>query len=110
MTDQNLIGKRALVTGASRGIGRQVALKLAARGASVAINFLNSQTQAIEAAERIAARHEQANLSESQADVMLVKADVSRRDDAFSMIEAVASRWGGLDIVVSNAAAGGFRD
>lgn len=109
-TNLDLIGKRALVTGASRGIGRQVALELAARGASVAVNFLNSQTQAIEVAEQIAECHARAKLSDSQVDVMLLKADVSRRDDAFSMIDEVTSRWGGIDIVVSNAAAGGFRE
>jgi len=108
--NQNLIGKRALVTGASRGIGRQIALELASRGASVAVNFLNSQAQAIEVAEQIARHHGQAKPMSSDADVMLLKADVSRREDAFSMIDEVRSRWGGIDIVISNAAAGGFRD
>lgn len=108
--NQNLIGKRALVTGASRGIGRQIALELASRGASVAVNFLNSQARAVEVAEQIAQHHAQAKLMNSDADMMLLKADVSHREDAFSMIDEVRSRWGGIDIVISNAAAGGFRD
>lgn len=104
-TPTPLDGKRALVTGASRGIGRAIALELARRGASVAINFLNSQPQAIEVAKAVS--RSQADRS---ADVMLVRADVSRQDDVMSMVEEVQSRFGGLDIVVSNAAAGGFRD
>ncbi|MCM2373858.1 SDR family oxidoreductase [Aporhodopirellula aestuarii] len=106
-SDSSLRGKFALVTGASRGIGRAIALKLATAGASVAVNFLNSQSQAVEVAQEIASI--QAARAD-EAEVMLVKADVSRRDDVFSMVEEVESRFGGLDIVVSNAAAGGFRD
>lgn len=106
--NQDLIGRRALVTGASRGIGRQIAMELASRGASVAVNFLNSQAQAIETAEQIADLH--ANAGFASADVMLLKADVSRREDSFSMVDEIKSRWGGLDILISNAAAGGFRD
>lgn len=101
--NQDLGGKRALVTGASRGIGREIALELAARGASVAVNFLSSQEKAVEVAKEID------SINASHADVMLVKADVSRREDIQSMVEEVESRFGGLDIIVSNAAAGGFR-
>ncbi len=101
--NQELMGKRALVTGASRGIGREIALELAARGASVAVNFLSSQEKAVEVAKEID------SINGPNADVMLVKADVSRREDIQSMVEEVQSRFGGLDIIVSNAAAGGFR-
>ncbi len=108
-SDRSLTGKLALVTGASRGIGREIALELASRGASVAVNFLNSQAQAIEVAKEIAEIHSKEK-SFRDADIMLLKADVSRRDDAFSMVDEIRSRWGGIDIVISNAAAGGFRD
>lgn len=101
----DLSGKHALVTGASRGIGRAIALELAKRGASVAVNFLNSQEKAISVANLITQVQ-----SCEDADVMLIKADVSRQDDVLAMVEEVDSRFGGLDIVVSNAAAGGFRD
>lgn len=101
--NQDLLGKRALVTGASRGIGREIALELAARGASVAVNFLNSQEKAVAVAREIA------EMNVPDADVMLVKADVSRCGDVQAMVEEVESRFGGLDIIVSNAAAGGFR-
>lgn len=99
--DRSLAGRRALVTGASRGIGRATAIELARRGAAVAVNFLNSSDAAVATAEQIDALG---------ADAMVVKADVSDRDDVMSMVDEIASQWGGLDIVVSNAAAGGFRN
>ena len=98
--NQDLAGRRALVTGASRGIGKATALELAKRGADIAINFLRSEAQAIEVAEQIHA---------VGRNVMLVRADVSSRDDTTAMIDQVCERLGGLDIVISNAAAGGFR-
>ncbi|WP_235908321.1 SDR family oxidoreductase [Roseiconus nitratireducens] len=101
MTLNDLDGRRALVTGASRGIGRAIALQLARQGASVAINFLNSEADAVATAEQIDA---------VGRDVMLVRADVSCREDVSAMVEQVVDAFGGLDIVVSNAAAGGFRD
>ncbi|WP_404310507.1 SDR family oxidoreductase [Neorhodopirellula lusitana] len=104
---RSLQGRVALVTGASRGIGRAIAIRLAHSGAKVALNFLNSQPQAIDVAKEIA---EIQRSQPGNSDVMLVKADVSRREDVFAMVEEVESRWGGLDIVISNAAAGGFRD
>ena len=55
MTDVNLSGKRALVTGASRGIGRTVAIRLAAAGATVALNFLRRTSAAEEVAAEIRA-------------------------------------------------------
>ncbi len=101
MTSNELAGRTALVTGASRGIGRATALELARRGARVAVNFLNSQENAVEVAKEIDALG---------VDVMLVRADVSSRDDTVAIIDQVVEHFGGLDIVVSNAAAGGFRD
>ena len=97
---RDLCGKRALVTGASRGIGRAIAIELGRRGASVAVNFLNSQPSAVEVAKEI---------DSCGSDVMLVRADVSDRDDVDAMVNRVAEQFGGLDIIISNAAAGGFR-
>ncbi|MCO8124051.1 SDR family oxidoreductase [Stieleria sp. TO1_6] len=101
MTSKDLAGRRALVTGASRGIGRSIAVELARRGASVAINFLNSEAQAVQTAEQIDA---------VGGSLMLVRADVSNKDDVAAMVDQVTDQFGGLDIVVNNAAAGGFRD
>ena len=86
----DLNGKVALVSGASRGIGRACAESLAACGASVIVNFLNSAEGAKEVVNSIQSCGGQA---------IAVRADVSERDDVQAM----------LDIIVSNAAAGGFR-
>lgn len=96
----DLSGKTALVTGGSRGIGRACALELARRGANVAINFLSSRDAATEVAKLACGDDRQS---------IAVKADVSRSEDCHALVDAVANHFGGLDIVVSNAAAGGFR-
>lgn len=96
----DLTGQAALVTGSSRGIGRKCALKLAQAGADVIVNYVTSRAAAMEVAEQVAALGRRA---------LVVKADVSQQDDVQSMLEFVAQQWGRLDILVSNAATGGFR-
>jgi enoyl-[acyl-carrier protein] reductase III len=96
----DLTGKIALVTGGSRGIGRACALKLAAAGADVVINYVTSHGAALEVAKEIQALGRR---------VAIVKADVSEADDAAQMMEFVDRTFGQLDILVSNAATGGFR-
>jgi enoyl-[acyl-carrier protein] reductase III len=96
----DLTGRVALVTGGSRGIGRACALKLAEAGADVIINYVTSESAAREVAEQILALGRQPSV---------VKADVSEQDDVAAMIDFVAERYGRLDILVSNAATGGFR-
>jgi len=96
----DLTGKTALVTGGSRGIGRACALRLAEAGADIAINYVTSQAAADEVAEQVQAMGR---------NVAVIKADVSERDDIDSMIEFVDENFGKLDILVSNAATGGFR-
>jgi enoyl-[acyl-carrier protein] reductase III len=95
-----LDGRVALVTGASRGIGRACAIRLAEAGADVIVNYLTSHTAASEVAQQIQALGRR---------VATVKADVSEPEDIESMIEFVRERFGRLDILVSNAASGGFR-
>jgi enoyl-[acyl-carrier protein] reductase III len=95
-----LTGRKALVTGGSRGIGRACALRLAEAGADVIINYVTSQAAADEVAEQIAGMGR---------NVAVVKADVSERDDIDSMMAFVDEKFGKLDILVSNAATGGFR-
>lgn len=91
----------ALVTGGSRGIGRACALRLAQAGADVVVNYLASPQEADEVAEEIRALGR---------DVALVKADMSEPEDIASMMNFVTTRFGRLDILVSNVAGGGFHN
>lgn len=89
-----LDGKVALVTGASRGIGRAVALKFAAEGAKVAVNYLTSEEEAHQVVQEIESRGGEA---------LAVRADVARKADVVAMVERVCEEWGGVDILMNNA-------
>ena len=89
-----LDGKCALVTGASRGIGRAVALKLASEGAKVALNFAGNEAAANAVCEEIKSAGGQA---------ILVKADVSDEAAVQQMVQTVAEAFGRIDILVNNA-------
>jgi NAD(P)-dependent dehydrogenase (short-subunit alcohol dehydrogenase family) len=96
LTRENLPlqGKFALVTGSSRGIGRGIALKLAERGAAIAINYLNNET---------AARDTLAKVRECGTEGFIVRADVSRPEELSDMAGQVREQFGALDIFVNNA-------
>jgi enoyl-[acyl-carrier protein] reductase III len=96
----DLSGNVALVTGASRGIGRATALRLAEAGADVIVNYVTSQSAASEVAR---------DIQQLGRRVATVKADVSEPDDVAAMMEFVNDHFGRLDVLVSNAASGGFR-
>ena len=87
-------GKTALVTGASRGIGRAIAVELAREGAKVAINYTTSDAKAKEVAEEIV------NLGGTG---ILCKADVANPKEVRAMVSAVADEFKHLDILVNNA-------
>ncbi|MGG3987841.1 3-oxoacyl-[acyl-carrier-protein] reductase [Bacillus smithii] len=89
-----LEGKVALVTGASRGIGREIALEFAREGADVAVNYAGSEEKAREVAEEIKAMGRKA---------LLVQCDVSDSQAVQDMIKSVVDYFGGLDILVNNA-------
>lgn len=90
----DLTGKKALVTGASRGIGRGIALALARQGADVAINY-RSNTQEAEAAV--------AEITKMGREAFSVQADVSNKASVAKMFEEIKTKWGKLDILVNNA-------
>ncbi|HTY81073.1 MAG TPA: glucose 1-dehydrogenase [Candidatus Bathyarchaeia archaeon] len=89
-----LAGRSALVTGASRGFGRAIALAFAREGARVAVNYLASQRQADEVIAEARALG---------ADAFAVRGDVASDADCGALVAAAADRFGGLDILVNNA-------
>jgi acetoacetyl-CoA reductase len=90
----SLQGKVALVTGASRGIGRAIALELARRGANVAIDFRVDTTHAQSVAEEIRALG---------VECLLVQGDISKKEDARRIVKEVLEKWQRLDVLVNNA-------
>jgi len=89
-----------LITGASRGIGRAIAVRFAQDGARVVVNYLRDDRAAAEAAELIAAAGGQA---------LVVQADVRSPPALASLVAQVDEAWGGLDVLVHNAAIGALR-
>ncbi len=89
-----LANRVALVTGASRGIGRAVAVELAARGARVALNYLANRDAAAEAASEVVS---------AGGEVLLCQGDVASGTDVEAMVAATVERFGRLDILVNNA-------
>lgn len=89
-----LEGKVALVTGASRGIGKAIALMLAENGADIAVNFAGSTA----AAEAVAAEIEKMGRK-----AILVQGDVSKADVCAEIVDKVVSELGHIDILVNNA-------
>ena len=85
----------ALVTGASRGIGRAIAVELASAGYDIVVNFVSQA----EAAEETAAL-----VAKEGREALLAQADISSAEDRASMIEETRSRFGRIDVLVNNAA------
>ena len=85
----------ALVTGASRGIGRAIAIELASAGYDIVGNYVSQA----EAAEETAAL-----IAEQGRETLLAQADISSTEDRASMIEATRARFGRIDVLVNNAA------
>ncbi|MFP3297011.1 MAG: SDR family NAD(P)-dependent oxidoreductase, partial [Vulcanisaeta sp.] len=92
-----LRGRVVLITGASRGIGRAIAEAVVAEGARAIINYRSSSREAEELVRR---------LKESGADVLGIRADVSREEDVESMFRVIEENYGELYGIVNNAGHG----
>lgn len=79
-----------LITGASRGIGRDIAIVLAKNGHKVIANYNKSEQQAIE-------------LQNENENIEIYKADVSRREEVHKMVEGILRKYGRIDVLINNA-------
>ena len=94
MAGKKLSAKVAVVTGASKGIGAEVAKALAAEGASVVVNYSSSRTGAEDVVKWIQGAGQKA---------IAVQADISREDDVRRMFAETKKAFGRLDVLVNNA-------
>jgi NAD(P)-dependent dehydrogenase (short-subunit alcohol dehydrogenase family) len=93
--EKKLQGKVAIVTGASRGIGKAIALLLAEQGAKVAVNYFEKKEQADETVKQIEKIGGQA---------IAIKADISSQKETEELVRKVKEKFGKIDILVNNAA------
>ncbi|MBM3461548.1 MAG: 3-oxoacyl-ACP reductase FabG [Armatimonadetes bacterium] len=89
-----MAGKKVLVTGASRGIGRGIALAMAGEGASVAVTYVKGSEKAGEVVRAI---------REGGGEAFELKSDVGQRADCEHLINKIREHWGSLDVLVNNA-------
>ncbi|RQN13218.1 3-oxoacyl-[acyl-carrier-protein] reductase [Clostridium butyricum] len=89
-----LKGKCALVTGASRGIGKAIALKLASLGANLVLNYRSSEQEALEVEKQV---------KDMGVDAISVKGDISKLEDVETLISTAKEKFGAIDIMVNNA-------
>jgi NAD(P)-dependent dehydrogenase (short-subunit alcohol dehydrogenase family) len=90
-----LRGQAALVTGASRGIGKEIALELARNGCRVAVNYFNDSQPIVDAT--------MAGIRALQSDSIVIEADVRSSTQVAAMIDKVTGEFGHLDLLVNNA-------
>ncbi|HEC25505.1 MAG TPA: glucose 1-dehydrogenase [bacterium] len=98
--DINLKGKRALITGASSGLGEVIAKEFAACGAKIGLNYHSHQ----DAAEKIAS-----DIRNNGSEVIILQSDVSDGKSVEVMVNDFVKKWGGIDILVNNAGIDGTR-
>lgn len=91
---KTLANKVAIVTGASRGIGKEIAIALAQEGAKVAINYARSS----DAADQVVAA-----IQTQGGEAIALQADVSQADQIEGLVKTVKDQWGQIDVLVNNA-------
>ncbi len=94
MSEKELEGKVAIVTGASRGIGRAIAERFAAEGATVVVNYVSAAGEAKKVVDRI---------KQAGGDAVAVRGDVSKSADVKALVAAAVRQYGRVDILVNNA-------
>lgn len=95
------MNKIVIVTGASKGIGREIAEKLAIKGYTVVANYNNSERQIQELKE---------NLLKRNINIDIFKADVSKREEAKNLIEYTIKKYNKIDILINNAGISEFKE
>ena len=93
-------GKIALITGASRGIGRALAERFASEGADIVLNYLRNEE---------AARETEKLIRQNGTKVLLAQANVGNPKEAQELVEAAGKKFGAIDILIHNAALGAFK-
>jgi 3-oxoacyl-[acyl-carrier protein] reductase len=94
MEAKELEGKVSLVTGASRGLGRAIAVRLASVGSKIAVNYLASDAEAATAVREI---------EDCGGEALLVKANVADSEAVKAITREIVEKWGKIDILVNNA-------
>tara|TARA_Y100001970_G_C14256107_1_gene875512 strand:+ start:7430 stop:8182 length:753 start_codon:yes stop_codon:yes gene_type:complete len=94
LSELELQGKTALVTGASKGIGKASALKLASMGANIAVNYFSSENEALDTVKEV---------KSLGVDAFAVQANVGKLDEVNSMISAIVKKFEKIDILINNA-------
>lgn len=89
-----LKGKCAIITGASRGIGKAVALKLASLGANIVLNYRSNEKEALEV---------ESEIKNMGVDTLCVKGDISKSEEVENLIACAKEKFGTIDIMVNNA-------
>lgn len=99
----SLQGQTAIVTGASRGIGRAIAVELASLGANVVVNYSGSEAAALETVKLCETEYNKQTFETKKPEAIAVKANVADSAECESMMQTAMDQFGAIDIMVNNA-------